>query len=272
MSKQRLRLAKYLNKRQIYRATFSEIRHDDHDQPQVLLKNVYPVYANGRKIPLRSRYVLTDEKGQQIAASHLWTNLNVNFLKVTHELLYGDQIQFSAVVTTYPIVRENVVKTRKQLWQQNKQDQKRMYKQYQLQLSEMYDTANEAKSKAYHAYRKHLLTFDEMKDAQNIATKELQRNRTRALNSFKRKAKNHTKRTQKQISNVSLVDYTLSEVQDVTLTKANKHFKPNMRCKYDETRLNDVRYTKFLAAHSMYARQGRLREWGQDNRKEQMPL
>lgn len=268
MSEQRLRLAKYLNKRQLYHATFSEIRHDNNEQPQVLLTDIYPVYPNGHKVPLRSKYTLTDDNGHQIAASHLWTKLNAGFLESSCELLYGDQIEFSATVETYPIVRENVVQTRKQLWKQNNLDRQKIYKQYQEQTSALYKIAANAKQKAYKSYCKHLLSFDEMKQAQNKAAKDFQRDRTKAFKACQRKMNNHTKRVQKQIQNIPMLDYTLTDVQDVKIIKLNRHFKSSVRYQYDIDRLSDTRYTKFLAAHSMFARQDKLSEWSsKDNTK-----
>lgn len=261
MSKQRLRLAKYLGKRQFYRATFSEIRHDDHDQPQVLLMDVYPVYANGRKIPLRSRYTLTDKHGQQIAATHLWTRLNTNFLQVPIELLYGDIIQFSAIVETYPIVRDNVVQSRKQLWQQHNIMQQKIYQNYQDQAAALGKVCLLAKKKAYKSYKEHLLTFTEMKTAQEKAGLEFDKAKKKAYQVCQRKANRYTKKVQRQIANIKMLDYTLTDVDDVVIVKTNRHFNTDLRCQYNKTRLNDIRYTKFLAAHSMFARQGRLSEW-----------
>lgn len=263
MSKQRTRLAKYLGKRQAYRATFNEIRHDEQNQPEVLLTDVYPVYADGKKVPLRSRDSLTNKLGQQIACDHLWTALNSAFLAVPFELLNGDQIQFSAVVTSYNIVRQDVIDKRNKLWQKGLAAKNKIYENYQKQVNALYKTANLAKEKAFDNYKKHLLTFKEMKQVQKEADKNRKTACRKAKQSCRHKMDRRVKKAQREIAKVEMIDYTLSDVQDVQIVKANRHFNLDVRCKYDSNRLNDLNYTRYLSAHSMYASQDRLDTWSE---------
>lgn len=263
MSKQRTRLAKYLGKKQAYRATFNEIRHNEQNQPEVLLTDIYPVYADGKKIPLRSHDSLTDKHGQQIASDHLWTELNSAFLAVPFELLHGDQIQFTAIVTSYNIVRQDVLEKRNKLWEKGIAAKQNVYKHYQEQVNALYKTANLAKDKAFESYKKHLLSFKEMKKAQENADKIRKTACRKAKRSCQHKMDRRLKKAQRDIAKVEMIDYTLSKVQDVQIVKANQHFNLNVRCKYDSSRLNDLNYTKFLSAHSMFASQDKLNAWSE---------
>lgn len=267
MSEQRLRLAKYLNQKQCYRATFGEIRHDDHNQPQVLLKDIYPVYPNGHKIPLRSNSSLTNKHGQQIAATHLWTSLDKSFLQVPFELLNGDQIQFEATVITYNIVRDNVIKKRNQIWENGKKAKDQVYKDYCAHVTNLHKAANATKDKAFAAHKHHLLTYDEMKDAQADADRALKKACQKAKRSCKRKMDRRLKKAQKAIEKELLVDYTLSQVNQIKVIHINHHFNMHDRFRYDPTRINDIEYTKFLAAHSMLASQDKLDTWSNQKEK-----
>lgn len=261
MSKQRLRLAKYLNKRQLYRATFSEIKHDKTDQPQVLLTDIYPVYQNGHKIPLRTKDNLTNAKGQQIAADHVWTNLNIAFLKAPRELLCGDLIQFSAIVNTYPIKRDNVQNQRQKYWQEGKNAKEQVYQNFLQQKQLLFQKAQTAKEKAYQAHLKHLLTFTEMQAAQKTIDQQTKALERKAYRSCQGKMKRRINKAQKEIAALPLLDYGLTKVRNVQVIKFNTHYSPAFRCRYDSTRLQDVRYTKFLAAHSIAAKEDRLADW-----------
>lgn len=261
MSQQRSRLAKYVNQRQWYRATFNVIKHDKQNQPQVLLTDIYPVYANGRKIPLRSKINLTNTKGQQIAADHVWTSLNSAFLKAPCELLMGDLLQFSAVVNTYPIKRDNVQKKRELYWQQGTKAKEQVYQDYLRQRQMLYQNAQVAKQKAYQAHVKHLLTFTEMQLAQNDIDKQTKTLQQKAYRSCQNKMKRRIRHAQKEIATLPLVDYDLTKIEHVTVIKFNTHYSLALRCHYDCSRLHDLRYTKFLAAHSMAAKQDNLAIW-----------
>lgn len=259
MSNQRLRLAKYINKRQNYRAVFNEIRHDKQNKPEVLLTDVYPVYKNGKKVPLRSKPELKDQNGLQIAADHVWVKLNCIFLRLPTELLYGDQIQFSAVVKTYPIVRQNVVQKRQKLWQNGLHKADEVYQKYSEYKNtieqDAYNAMKEAQKKAYQAYRQHLLTFQEMKNAQSEAYRDFKKLKQKAYQSMQAKQKRRIARAQKDIKQTDLVDYELTDLQDIQVISYNHHFD-QFRIQYDADRFGDLAYTKFLAAHSMASVQG----------------
>lgn len=267
MSNQRIRLAKYLNKRQLYHATFSEIRHDNNNQPQVLLINIYPIYKNGHKIPLRSKDNLVDNQGHQIAATHVWTELTDSFLKVPYELLYGDQITFSAVVSTYNIVRDDIIIKRKQLWQNGLADKEKVYQDYRKQIDSLYKESTFVKNQAFENYKNHLLTFPEMKLAQTKADIQFKQERNKLYRSCQRKMDRRIRKAQMAISKLQMIDYTLTDIKDINIIQLNKQFKHIKRFKYETNRLQDINYTKFLAAHSILARQNNLVEWQKERSK-----
>lgn len=259
MSNQRVRLAKYENKRQFYHAVFGEIRHDKNNQPEVLLKDIYPIYPNGKKVPLRSKPELKDDKGEQIAADHAWVKLNIGFLNLPYELLNGDQIVFSAVVKTYPIVRQNVLKSRDMAWNSGQQKAEQVYEDYQhfknTVAENLYQEMKKSQEKAYAAYKKHILTFDEMQKAQKDAYRLFKNTKHKAYNSMQAKQKRRIKHAQKDIAQINLVDYELTDLQNIKIVDHITKFDI-FRKQYDKTRLNDLSYTKFLAAHSMAASKG----------------
>lgn len=265
MSKQRLRLAKYLNKKQTYRATFGEICHDKKNKPHVVLLDIYPVYKNGHKVPLRSKDALTNKHGQQIAADHLWTSLTKSFLDTPFELLYGDQIQFTATVKTYKITRDNVLDDRDKIWQNCMENNEKLYQQYVRQKNELYRLANKSKEQAFKDHTKRIISFKEMKERQEEIDKLRKSDVSKAKQSYDRKIKRRIKKAQKQIKDEKLIDYTLTNIKNVEVIKPNHHFGTSVRAKYDSSRLKDLDYTKFLAAHSMLAKDDKLDQWSKEN-------
>lgn len=133
MSNQRKRLAKYENKNQRYRGIFGEIRHDKQNRPEILIKDIYPIYENGKKVPLRSKDVPTNSKGQQIATDHAWIPMTKSLLEVGRELFNGDIIEFNAVVKPYKIARDDILKQREDLWQNGLAQANLVYQKYQRQ-------------------------------------------------------------------------------------------------------------------------------------------
>ena len=172
MAIQRTRLAKYLNQKQRFRATFSEIRHDKENKPEILLLDLYPIYQDGRKIPLRSKPIIVNSRGEQIASDHVWTGLTASFLKMPKEVLYGDVIDFTACVTAYAINRDDVLQKRDLMWQEGKKASEEIFNEYRNYkhsvLEAEYQAMQKASQKAYEAYKQHLLTFQEMKRRKNV--------------------------------------------------------------------------------------------------------
>lgn len=254
LNSQRVRLAKYLNSVQRFRGTFSEIRHDKQNCPEMLLLDVYPIYSNGKKVPLRSKPYLTNKRGMQIACDHVWTKLNQNILRLSTELIYGDEIDFDATVTQYPITRNNTINKRDEIWQigqKKREDVYRDYRQFRdTVLEAQYQAGKEAIQKAYDAYKQHLITFSEMQKAQKSIQRELKASQHKAYRSMRQKQQRRIARAQQQIADVKMVDYGLSNLQNVSYYKNSGHM--NLRGKYDANRLSDLRYTKFLAWHSMH--------------------
>lgn len=251
---QRIRLAKYLNKRQRFRATFSEIRHDKENYPEILLLDIFPVYKNGHKVPLRTKPVLIGKNGEQIVADHVWTKLTPSFLQLPTEVLYGDIIDFDALVTSYPINRNDVLNKRDDIWAEGKKESDQVYQEYQQYKSSIleahYLAMQDAIQKAYDAYKNHLLTFQEMKREQKLLKRDYHKLATKAFNSMKAKQNRRIAKAQRKIDDLDLVDYGLSDITNINWYRKNKQVNQE-RIYYDCNRLNDLAYTKFLAAHSM---------------------
>lgn len=264
MSLQRTRLAKYENKKQYYHATFGEIRHDKDNIAHVLLKDIYPVYENGKKIPLRSKPPLLNKKGQQIAADHVWVELVPSFFDVNQELLYGDEITFSAVVQSYNISRSDVKDNRHAIWKNGQDESQKVYDEYRkfckTELERKFIEMQNKSNNVFYAYKKHLLTYPEMQKEQSRLMKEFKKEKNKAYRSMQAKQKRRLDNASKKINDVKLIDYSFSNIQNVKclkrITKFNKY-----RTYYDKTRINDLSYTKFLSAHSMAARKDDLENW-----------
>lgn len=269
MSNQRKRLAKYKNKIQRYRGIFGEIRHDKQNRPEVLIKDIYPIYKNGKKVPLRSKDGPTDSKGQQIATDHAWIPMTQSLLEVGRELFNGDIIEFDAVVKSYKIVRDDILKQRENLWQSGLTQLNVVYRKYQRQKQRELTKArlvyNNSSQRAYWAYKKHLLTFNEMKTEQKRLKQVYHNLHEKLYTSMKAKQKRRIDTAQHKIAQTDLIDYSLEYLSQVTAVKRNKRFDP-YRTMYDSNRLHDLKYTKFLAAHSMAASSGTLNTWQSEER------
>lgn len=264
MSNQRKRLAKYENKTQRYRGIFGEIRHDKQNRPEILIKDIYPIYENGKKVPLRSKDGPTNSKGQQIATDHAWIPMTKSLLEVGRELFNGDIIEFNAVVKPYKIARDDILKQREDLWQNGLAQANLVYQKYQRQKQRELTKArlvyNNLSQRAYWAYKKHLLTFNEMKAEQKRLKQVYHNLRKKLYTSMRVKQKRRINTAQHKIAQADLIDYSLEYLSRVTAVKRNKRFDP-YRTMYDPNRLHDLKYTKFLAAHSMAASNGTLNTW-----------
>lgn len=250
MSNQRKRLAKYKNKIQRYRGIFGEIRHDKQNRPEVLIKDIYPIYKNGKKVPLRSKDGPTDSKGQQIATDHAWIPMTQSLLEVGRELFNGDIIEFNAVVKSYKIVRDDILKQREDLWQSGLTQSNVVYQKYQRQKQRELTKArlvyNNSSQRAYWAYKKHLLTFNEMKTEQKRLKQVYHNLHEKLYTSMKAKQKRRIDTAQHKIAQTDLIDYSLEYLSQVTAVKRNKRFDP-YRTMYDSNRLHDLKYTKFFS-------------------------
>ena len=270
MSYQRTRLAKYLNTRQYFKATFSQIRHDKDKHPEILFTNIYPVYADGKKVPIRDKKEdgPVDKKGRPIAADHAWVKLGVNFLRLPTEAMPGDVIMFKARVDEYPINRENVLDARQDLWLKGKQEAQRVYLKYKNQTKKEMDAlwqVTQDKSQAvYEKYKQHLLTYDEMRAEQKALLSDFKKARRQAYYSMQNKQKRRINKAQKKIKETKLVDYELTNLREIKFVKLNHKFD-KYRVSYNPDRIREYKYTKFLAAHSMAAANHTIKNW-QDNK------
>lgn len=258
MAYQRTRLAKYLNTRQYFKATFSQIRHDKNNKPEILFTNVYPVYNNGKKVPIRdqSNTGPTDEKGRPIVADHAWVKMGIAFLRLPQEAMSGDEIMFKARVSEYPINRQDILDARQDRWLKGKQQAHEVYLQYQNQtkkeLDQLWQETQKHSQQVYQNYKQHLITYDEMRARQKQLISDYKKVRRQAYYSMQNKQKRRITKAQKEINNTKLVDYELTNLREVQFVKLNHKFD-KYRVKYDPERLYDHKYTKFLAAHSIAA-------------------
>lgn len=161
-SKQRFRLGKYYGKpAQRYHATFGYIAHKTSNgvkRPMILLTDLYLVDENGKKIRLANSNDFIDKKGRHIVADHAWVKFTKPWYSLPCELVKGDEVEFSAKVEQYKIVRADVLKERDQIWDKAKKKADAIYKRW----SKYTDT---------HHRKNFQLSLDKMKAKQNAIKK-----------------------------------------------------------------------------------------------------
>lgn len=203
------------------------------------MKNIYPIYKSGKKVPIRKYGIRI---GNNIVASdHVWTDLNREFLKVNTELKNGDIIDFDAVVSAYPIVRDDVQDKRNKIFNEMLTENDELYKEYITERNKLFKLTQE---KAQQIYHNSLLHLDEKKLAQKQLWSLFKKQTHKMYHSMQAKQKRRIRKSTK----IPLVDYGIANVKNVSIYK---YQKTQNRIRYDVNRINDVRYTKYLAARSM---------------------
>lgn len=261
MANSRQRLAKYLNKTQYYKAVFGYLGHNKNNKPTAILFDVFPVTAQGCKIALRSKPKLVNKHGQQIACQHLWTSFTSAFCQ-NKELLYGDIIMFKAIAVSYPITRQDTINKREAIWQNGIKKADQVYQNYQNQLPELdtlYHSMRQAQEKAYQSYKANLLTFDEMRAEQKRLLRVFKQTKRKLYRSMQAKQKRRLLRAQDKISQTDLIDYTLDHISNLQVIKQQAKYN-SVRIDYNLARLDDLKYTKYLSARSIFAKENKLQQ------------
>lgn len=223
MSKQRFRLAEYYQEgSKFYHATFDHLTHKVNQQgkkiPTILLKNVYLVNSQDKKIALRKANDFVDEKGRHIVADHLWVKLTKPWFDLPVELVKGDEIYFSAEVKPYKINRTDILRKREQIWSDAKKMSNKIYQRW-------------AKYTDSHKRKNFQLSLTKMKQKQ-------------------REIMNKAKKEQK---NLKLVDYSLTRIKNikvVALVKTKDSFIRKHYC-YTRYKQQGYKYTAWVAYRSI---------------------
>ena len=221
--KQRFRLGDYLNQvPQYYHATFGYIAHKVNQQhkkiPLILLKDIYLVDENDKKIRLSKKADFKDNKGNHIVADHLWVKLTKPWFELPDELLYGDEVYFRASVETYNIVRKDVLDQRQAIWDKAKKKSDQIYKRW-------------AKYTEDH-YRK---------------------NFSLSLNKMKEKQKKIMEQAKEDQAQLSLVDYGLNHIDKIKVVRSKRALYGVERepYNYQQYKKQGYKYSSYLAAKSM---------------------
>lgn len=99
-TKQRFRLGELYQKGpNYYHAIFDHLTHKINSKgkkiPTILLKDIYLVDENDKKIPLRKNNDFIDAKGRHIVADHVWVKFTKPWFDLPFELLQGDENHLS---------------------------------------------------------------------------------------------------------------------------------------------------------------------------------
>lgn len=211
----RFRLADYVNQPpQYYHATFGLITHKKTGRAVILLKDLYFVDKDDRKIRLAKDNDQVDKKGRHIVADHVWINLTKPWLNLKTELLDGDEVMFKASVAPYKITRSDTVAQRQAIWQKAKVENELLWERYE-------------KHKRSRMLKKH--EFDKLKQKQHA----------------------NLMQAAKEESEIKLVDYSLNRITNLKVVNYKRVYYHTERQIYDPNRIKDQKYTKFLAWHSM---------------------
>lgn len=223
MSKQRFRLGNYLGRgSRYYHATFDHITHKVNAQhqkmPTILLKDIFLVDKNDKKIALRKENDFIDDKGRHIVADHLWVKMTKPWFSLPQELVQGDEVFFKAEVTSYKISRDDVVSKREEAWQKAMQKNEQIYKRW--------------------------AKYTETHQRKNFQA---------SLEKMKQKQKANLEQAKKEQSQLKLVDYTLNHVQNIKVVKWGRVKKDFQRetYNYQQYKRQGYKYSAWLAYRSL---------------------
>lgn len=199
-----------------FHATFCLITHKKSGRAVILLKDLYLVDKNDKKIVMRKKNDQVDKYGRHIIADHVWINLTKPWLETKNELFDGDEVMFKAKPTSYKIVRGDVLSKREAIYQKAIKKCDELEKKWHTETAQGY-----------------VKNFD----------KKLAR-----LNAQKRKILARAKEEQ---NNIELIDYTLKNISSIKVINYKKLFYHTERGLYNPDRYNDEKYTNYLAWHSI---------------------
>lgn len=222
-SKQRFRLAElYDSGPKYYHATFDHITHKINSQkkkiPVILLTDIYLVDKNDHKVRMAKSNDFKDSKGRHIIADHIWIKMTKPWFELSTELLCGDQLIFQAEVEKYPIIRDDVLRKRDQIFKDVNEKNEQIRKRW----SQYTDT---------HKRKNYSLSLAKMKEK-------------------RRKNIEEAKKKQKFLE---LVDYSLNKVKKIKVVKKINPSFDYIReiYNYDQYKQQRYKYSAWLAARSM---------------------
>lgn len=234
MSDQRKALARYKDKTARFKGRYQEYRRSG-DHLELLLTWVYPVNKDGHKVPLRKDYVVAPN-GERCAADHVWIDA-FESPSMARQFAKGEEVEFTAVVKTYPIVRQDVLAKRDAVYDNYKTEEALMFKTYCQAQDELYDNYREESDRLYASRLAGTISFDEMKAGQEAAKKYFNDAKNRLKRSFAGKRQRRFDKAKKRQNDLELVDYELINCQYLGMAEP-----------YDVDRLNDLSYVKYVIA------------------------
>lgn len=234
MSDQRKALARYKDKTARFKGRYQEYRRSG-DHLELLLTWVYPVNKDGHKVPLRKDYVVAPN-GERCAADHVWIDA-FESPSMARQFAKGEEVEFTAVVKTYPIVRQDVLAKRDAVYDNYKTEEALMFKTYCQAQDELYDNYREESDRLYASRLTGTISFDEMKAGQEAAKKYFNDAKNRLKRSFAGKRQRRFDKAKKRQNDLELVDYELINCQYLGMAEP-----------YDVDRLNDLSYVKYVIA------------------------
>ncbi|WP_099974021.1 hypothetical protein [Lactobacillus terrae] len=249
MSDSRRKLSKFVGQKILCSGIFNKLTHKHNKNTG----NTSPV------ILLTDIHILNDDfSNRDLVANHVWINVTKGmFQYIDKELFNGDLIVFSAKVSTYNIVRDDVLQKRDNLYQEMKQKNDIAFKQYRekyLDWEDEWQTIKDTNDYVYQEYTKGNYSFDEMQKIQKQNIKAYQ-NRRPNIDSTSKKQQKQFEKSQREQQDLKLVDYQLQEIKIpkkyVNKFKLKRVYYGWERQKYDNKRINETKYTKYLAARSM---------------------
>lgn len=220
-SRQRFRLGEKYGKGEFYyHATFDHITHKVNRQkkkiPVVLLKDIYFVNKDGKRVLLAKSNDFRDKNGRHIVAEHIWVKLTKPWFSLPCELVTGDEVTFSAEVEKYKINRDDIVKKREKIWQAAVKKNDEIHKRWV-----------------------------------RYTNKHYRKNFELSLRNMKRKQRNNLKIARQKQENLELVDYSLNKIKHVKLVKKIKSARAREQYDYHQYKKQGYKYSAWLAARSI---------------------
>lgn len=220
-SRQRFKLGELYHKGpHYYHATFDHITHKVNQQhkkiPVILLKDIYLVNENDKKIRLANKNDFKDKKGRHIIADHIWIKLTKPWLMLPKELIQGDEVIFQAEVEQYKIVRKDVNSKREQIYLDAKKKNDEIWKRW----SKYTDT---------HKRKNFQLSLEKMKQKQrdNLAQAKRKQN------------------------DLKLVDYSLNKISKLKVVNYLNTAYSREQYNWQQYKRQGYKYSAWLAARSM---------------------
>lgn len=258
MSNQRVRLKENAGVVKSYAATFSFIAiKKDTDVPVVLLKDIYEIDKNGRKVRLNKNKDI-ESHNKLVAADHTWVTLTNQFFNIPQELLVGDQISFQAIAKEYKIVRDDVLKQRDDIYYEGMEKSDTLFKKWMKDV-ESFDNGlnllNEKNKKVYQQRINREITFDEMKKMQDENNRQFNEThkRPKPISTIKKQQHNILKNVKKTQSKAKLVDYSFISIKNIKVLKYKPVKRGWNRIQYTNNRptKKHKNYMHYLSARSI---------------------